>query len=120
MLDRAGDLAIARAIVDWARDEARRTSFRIATFGGIAQYVDRALASLRAERGGAEAGAGREQESVCEICGGVGRLVAIWPDGREQPIQCPHDRARVAGWIADKHIPITREDGRPALGEEQR
>jgi hypothetical protein len=37
--------AVARYIVDFAKAEAEKTNYRIATFGAIANYVDRAVAS---------------------------------------------------------------------------
>jgi hypothetical protein len=37
--------SVARYIVDFARAEAEKTKFQIATFGAIANYVDRAVAS---------------------------------------------------------------------------
>jgi hypothetical protein len=38
-------LELAKFIVEFAYQEASRTNFQIATFGGIAQYIDRAVAA---------------------------------------------------------------------------
>jgi hypothetical protein len=42
--------SIARFIVDFAKTEAEKTNYRIATFGAVANYVDRAVASYTLEQ----------------------------------------------------------------------
>jgi hypothetical protein len=43
---------VARYIVDFAKAEAEKTNYRIATFGAVANYVDRAVASYTLEQAG--------------------------------------------------------------------
>ncbi len=42
--------AVSRFIVDFAKVEAAKTNFRIATFGAVANYIDRAVASFTLEQ----------------------------------------------------------------------
>lgn len=43
---------VSRYIVDFAKAEAEKTNYRVATFGAIANYVDRAVASYTLEQAG--------------------------------------------------------------------
>jgi ribosomal protein L12E/L44/L45/RPP1/RPP2 len=44
--------AVSRYIVEFAKAEAEKTNYRIATFGAVANYVDRAVASYTLEQAG--------------------------------------------------------------------
>lgn len=91
----------ARAVVEYALLEARKTGFDPATFGGILQYVDRALANLR--------GRATEPEATpvaCDLCGGRNGFRARYPDGHEGVVPCPHDRARLDAWVVERGLTL--------------
>jgi hypothetical protein len=98
----------ARYVIDFALAEATRTKFRVATFGAISQYIDRAVADFvgRSNQPAADEHAG------CALCGGQNRFRARWPDGREDLVPCPHDAARLRAWVEEKGLDLI--DG-PAL-----
>ncbi len=61
--------SIARFIVDFAKTEAEKTNYRIATFGAVANYVDRAVASYTLDQAKLKKRAERERTEATKRAG---------------------------------------------------
>jgi hypothetical protein len=107
-------LEAARHVVEFALVEAKRSNFVIASFGGILQYTDRALAAL----GALQAAQPTPETSACTLCESRGWFLIRWPDGRTGDMPCPHDSAKLNSWVAERGLTILGIPATQGWGEE--
>jgi hypothetical protein len=99
------DADAARHFVEFAVTSARAGGYSPDTFGGIVQYLDRALAAHRQR----PVPPADPVPAACGLRGGRKFPRIVTRDGREDVIGCPHDPNKVSQWVRERGLTLIEQ-----------